>query len=92
MNILEARKLQKALYNDSSCELKIIRTQMNKGKLCYTVSHHISDMKRLILSEGIINRLFRYKGKVETHLVYHDGETQKVPKGIYALEIIMIDD
>lgn len=92
MNIFDARKLQKELYNNSNCELKIIRTQMNGDKLCYTVSHHISDNGRFIFPESVINRLFSYKGKIETHFIYNGDEALKVPKGMYALEIINIDD
>ena len=93
MNIFEARKLQNLLYKNSECDFKRMRTQFHGDKLCYTVSHHISDRNRFIFPKSIINRLFdNNKYGVETHIIHDNDEKINVPNGMYILEIIIIDD
>ena len=93
MNIFEARKLQKLLYKDSECDFKVMRTQKYGNKFCYTVSHHVRNDNRFILSENIINRFF-YNNKygVEVHIIHDINCRFNVTKGMYIIEVIVIDD
>ncbi len=94
MEIYEARKIQKFLFNrNKTKKFKRMRAHTQEGKLYYNIFHHITNMRGILLDKDSLETINQdLDHNVGVQIEYINKEINpNIPEGMYMIEFIEVD-